>query len=261
MDDLGFVDLEELRKHIKDANNYGKSGFCFRIGDKFVKIYARDEDNKYKIFVPPDTKKITDFSGLKADTIIFPNEYIHENGLKAGEISDYISDERFDLALKTGLKINPMTTSYDRVIADMYLYRDIYMLDLCFANILYSDQNGFHIIDTTDWYFERDSLKDNVYYFNLSIVKEIINYLEMPYKETYYGRDLRYYVYDDFLKKIKKYGDKGTKLVNNLSLLREDKYSFLEFIYAYNDVYRIHYGNDAKTLEDVKELTKILKKG
>ena len=257
----GLVDLAKLRKNISKADHYGKSSFGFINGDKFIKVYAKEEDNKFEVFIPPNPHQLTDFSGLEADTIIFPNEYILENGLKAGEISDYINDQRFDLALKTKLEINPMISSYDDVISDMYLYSDIDMIDLCFANILYSNKNGFHIIDTTDWCFDKNSLEKNIYRFNLSIVKEIIDYLEVPYTETYYGNSLRYYVYNNYLNILKKYGDSGERLIKYLMLLKKDRYNFQELMFAYQDVYRIHYGMEANTLNDVKELTKVIKKG
>ena len=257
MDDKGLVDLAELRNNIKKANYEGKSSFGFKIGNKFVKVYAREEDRKYSIFSPPDPSKITDFSGLSADTIIFPEKYILENGLKAGEIARFVAGKRLDLAIKNNIVLDKMITNYEKVINDIYLYDFIDMVDLSFVNILYSDRNGFYIIDTTDWYFKNDVLKINIHRFNSSIVKEMMKYFDIPYDDS----NFKYIINNEFHDYLKMYGNYGQRLINVFLLIAENKYSFMKFIESYMDVYRIHYGKEAKTLKDVKELTKVLKKG
>ncbi len=252
----GLVDLAKLRKNKDNAIYEGKSSFGFRIGDIFVKIYARENDGLGHC--PPDPMKITDFSGFHADTIVFPREYILEKGKKAGEIADFISDKRLDIAMKEDvIVIESMTDNYDKVIQDLYMFDEINMVDLCNVNILYSDSNGFHIIDTTDWYFHKNSLSKNVYYFNSSIVRTLLDYLSVPY----IGNCSYKPKYDEFIKKISKYGDAGKRLITSIELANNNKYNFLKLIFACQDVYRIHNGMDANTLSDVKEFTKVLKKG
>ena len=252
----GLVDLAELRNNKDNADFYGKSSYCFRIGDKFVKIYAREGDGLD--YCPLNLKQLTDFSGLPSDTIVFPEEYILEKGLKVGEISRFISDKRLDIAVgEDKIAVNSMISNYDRTIGDMYLYDDVNMVDLCNVNILYSDLNGFHIIDTTDWYFHDNCLPKNIYYFNSSIVITLLNYFNVPY----IGNCTSMMKCKNFLNELSKYGDAGKKLITSIEQINNNKYNFLKFMFAYQDVYKMHYGMDANTLNDVKELTKVLKKG
>ena len=251
----GLVDLAELRKRKNQADYEGKSSYCFKVGNKVLKIYARKEDKGF--FIPLDTSKISDFSMFSADTIAFPEKYFYENGIKAGEIIPYINGKRLDNAINNGVIINFMINSYEKVIEDLFLYSNINMKDLCYVNILYSNRNGFHIIDTTEWIFEDNCMKKNKYFFDLSIINILNEYLLIPYCQ--HGGVLK--IDNDFLNNMNKYGHAGIKLADNFILIDENKYDFLSFIFAYLDVYRIHYGEDAKTLKDVKELTKVLKKG
>ena len=131
------------------------------------------------------------------------------------------------------------------------------MIDICYVNILYSNKNGFHIIDTTDWQFQDNSYKINIYRFNWSLTDVTIEYANIPllYGKCYHKVDENYY------NNMAKYGNAGKRLQKNTNMIMVEKYRFLEWLYAYMEVYRIHYGEEMKTLKGVKEMTKVLKKG
>ena len=255
MDDKGLVDLANLRENIKKADFEGKSSFCFHFGDKLVKVYARKADKGF--YLPPDVSKIVDFTGFFADTINFPLEYIYENGKKAGEILSFVNSKSLHLALTDNIRVDKLIVNYEGVLSDLNIYRNIDMIDLCFVNILYSNRNGFTIIDTTDWNLVEDALKINIHRLNSSIIGVLVRNMDIPYCIC------RGYICVDslFLDNLKKYGHAGLELIDSLNSLSEDKYNFLKMIFSYLDIYHIHYNKDANTLKDVKELTKILKKG
>ena len=250
--DRGLVNLSELRNSFDKADfKQGKSSYCFIRGDKVIKIYAKKNGDN---FIP---SQICDLSKFKADTIVFPLEYIYEKEKIVGEISQYIKSNAISESFNENANINSIIEGYDLVVNDMYLYNNINMNDLCSVNILYSNKDGFHLIDTTEWNFDNDALRHNLYYFNMSLIDEIIDYIEMPiHCSKYYNK-----VSDIFLENIDKYGRQGNELKACIYMLMSNKYNFIKFLLSYINIYRIHYGSDAKTLEDIKELTKVLKKG
>lgn len=248
----GLVNLEELRKNFDKADfKKGKSSYCFIDGDKVIKIYTVKFGEN---FIP---KKVCDFSKLSADTIVFPEEYIYENGKIVGEISKYIKSKPISESFNEEAHLDAIIKGYDLVINDLYLYDNINMIDLCSVNILFSNKNGFHLIDTTEWQFQDNALRHNIYYFNMGLVDELIEYSEIPivYGKYYSKMD------DIFCDNVEKYGKYGDALKESIYELMSNKYNFIKFLIAYMNTYRIHYGEDAKTLEDIKEFTKVLKKG
>ena len=251
----GLVDLKELRKNMAKADFCGKSAYCFINGNKIIKLYVRPTDGGFYNCIDPT--KVCDLSMFSADTIVFPEEYIYENGEIVGEISKYIRSKAINESFNNTAIIESIINGYDKVVKDLYLYNNINMVDLCFVNVLYSNKNGFHLIDTTEWYFQDNSLKKNMYYFNMSLIDAIVIYLDMPviYSKFYNKID------NTFLNNVEKYGSAGDRLKESIYAIMSNKYNFLRLLYAYMDTYRIHYGEDAKTLKDVNEFTKVLKKG
>ena len=132
------------------------------------------------------------------------------------------------------------------------------MKDLCSVNILYSNELGFHIIDTTEWkIFGGDASKINMRRLNSSTISAIVEYLEIPITYSKYYNKIND---DKFYDNMAKYGSSGKRLQENIQLLMNDKYRFIGLLYAFMDTYREYASKEAKTLEDVKELVKVLKK-
>ena len=249
----GLVNLEELRKNRDHADFRGSRAYCFVDGNKIIKIYSTKDDDDY---IPVDVNELEDLSCYKADTIIFPDKYIYENGEKVGEILKYVKDKSIDNSIKIA-KVNKMITSYEKVIGDIELYSNLDMVDLCYVNILYSNRSGFHIIDTTEWKISDNNLKENMYRFNSSLIRVLVNYLEIPITYSkYYNK-----IDNEYFENIKKYGIQGRKLSNNLLRLMDGHYDFLGLLYAYMDACRIYRDKDVETVKEMKEFTKVLKKG
>ena len=249
----GLVNLEELRKNFDKADfTNGKCSYCFIQDNKIIKIYA----NKYGVnCIEPS--RVCDFSKFKADTIIFPFKYIKENGVIVGEISNYIKNKDIIHSFNGKADLNKMIKGFELVIQDMYTYANIDMKDLCSVNILYSNELGFHIIDTTEWQIVDNALKLNIHRFNSSLIGEVVDYSDIPvvYSKYYNRIDNRFY------ENMAKFGKSGLKLQENMKLLMNNQFNFLNLLYAYMEIYRIYASREAETLEDIKELTKVLKKG
>ena len=251
----GLVNLELLRKNRNKADFEGKSAYCFIYDDKLIKIYARKCDRDFEY--PIDVNKVCDLSKFSADTIVFPIEYIYEDDKKVGEILPYINSKSIDVSFDGKASIQTIISGYEEVLSDLELYNNIDMIDLCCVNVLYSNKDGFHLIDTTEWQIKDNSMKMNVLRFNSSLIGVMVDNLTIPviYNKYYSNIDKTFY------KRMAKYGNAGIRLQKNMNLLMNGRYCFLDLMFAYMDVYRIHYGKDAKTLEDIKEMTKVLKKG
>ena len=76
-----------------------------------------------------------------------------------------------------------------------------------------------------------------------------------------YDKQGRYVINENLYENIAKYGNAGKRLQNNIDLIINDKYRFLEFLFAFMEVYQIHYSEEMKSLKELKEMTKVLKKG
>ena len=251
----GLVDLKELRQNVKKADFSGKSAYCFIKDNKIVKVYARREDPGFYTVI--DSNKVCDFSKFSADTIVFPQEYIYENGHIAGEISEYIKSKTIDQSFNNSAILKCIIDGYEKVVQDLYLYNNINMVDLCFVNILYSNKRGFHLIDTTEWRIEDNALRKNLYNLNLSLIDTFVERLDIPVTfSRYYSK-----VDDTYYKSLEKYGSAGKKMQNNIDILMRNKFHFMNLLYAYMEVYRVYASSDAIKLKDLNEFTKVLKKG
>ena len=248
---MGLVDLKKFRENIDKADFRGKSAYCFIQGDKIIKIYAiMDEWN----FIPVDPSKVCDLSVFEADTIVFPDAYIYEEGKKVGEILQYIKNKSVDKSFNDDTIISKVMDSYDQVLGDLLLYFNLDMVDLCQVNILYSNKDGFHIIDTTEWNITNKLCNNNLRRFNSSLIRVLTDYLEIPIiYSRYYNK-----IDNNYSEAIKKFGH---QLPDSLMQLMNGHYDFLNLLYAYMGASKIYYGKDVETLKDIKEFTKVLKKG
>ena len=250
----GLVDLKELRKNINNSDCRRINGYCFVIGNKIIKLYAKEGDN---FFVPLDRSKICDFSKYKADTIVFPDTYIKENGEYAGEISDFINDESIMISFKYDTDINCLINSYELVLEDLLTYSNIVMKDLNACNILYSNDKGFHIIDTSEWRLGQNTYRINKFSFDNAIVKKIVEFIDIPvnYRGSYAVLD------DSFVNNCDKFGKVGNDFIDIFEMNLNNKYRLIDLMYLYKELYEKYYGEQLRTLDDVKKYTKVLKKG
>ena len=255
MKNEGLVDLNKLRSLNNKADFHGKSAYCFLQGDKIIKIYASLADAKFDIL---DAQYIPNLSKYHNKTIVFPDSYIYENGVKAGEIMKYIPDKSLYELMYDDFLVNLFMKNYDVALKDIKKYSNILMKDLCSVNILYSNDNGFHIIDTSEWkMFDRNTVYRNTKRFNETIINYLFEYVEMPV--SYRGD---YPVFDEtFKRNTQRFGYLGQELFNIIECNAHETYDIKELLCAYKALFQYYRDKDLKTLSDVKELTKVLKKG
>ncbi len=250
----GLVDLEKLRKNVLKADFHGKSAFCFVDGNELIKVYARKQDGD---FITLNTGNIDDFSIFNAKTIVFPHKYIYEDGSKAGEIMSFISDKTIEKSFNGDTNISLLIKNYELVFHDFIKFPDFNMVDLCYVNILYSNENGFHIIDTTEWTKEENSFKKNIFNFNSSLGEVFIRFMDIPiiYSKYYNSLD------DNFLKNIGKYGKAGNDFKDKLMRIKNYDFQFLSLLFSYIEMYYIYCNNDVYNFKELEDFTKVLKKG
>ena len=255
MNNEGLVDIAKLRKNKAKANFRGKSAYRFIHGNKIIKIYASDKDNGY---APIDRDSIIDLSTYKSDTIVFPDSYLYEKKEKVGEIMNYIKADHVRVPFYNNINVNRLLVNYENAYNDITVYNNILMRDLCDVNILYSEKDGFHIIDTTEWEFsDKNTVPYNIYKFKSSLVNIILEYIDMPIIYRY-----DYPMIDGIIQEnALKYGSVGQRYFKVLNDIVNNKCSFQELLFAYMSLYQKMYNRDLKTMNDVKEMTKILKKG
>ena len=250
----GLVDLAELRKMRDKAQFRGETAYCFVQGDKIIKVYATKSDRYY---TPIDRSTIPDFSVYKSDTIVFPDEYICEDGIKSGEIMDFIPDEDISISFNDETEIKPLIDHYGKAITDIKAFPNMRMVDLCWPNILYSLKNGFHIIDTTPWKLMDNTTVWNIDRFNENIVRIIFNYLKVLNPEYY-----DYPVMDGrFRERCLSYGIAGEELYRLIERNAFKKYNVEDLLHAYMELYLKINGIEPRNLGEIKEITKMLKKG
>ena len=113
MNNKGLVD--EIKESKKDYDFEGKSGFCYIMGKKIIKIYGTKEDNYDFVYV--DRSKVCDFSKFMSKIIVFPDEYIPENGIKAAELSTFITVSKPIIeSFRKLVYISKMMDSYPQAI-------------------------------------------------------------------------------------------------------------------------------------------------
>ena len=153
--------------------------------------------------------------------------------------------------------VDNIIKSYELVVNDIYTFSNLEMIDLSSVNILYSMNNGFHIIDTTEWKLNKDREKINIHSFSSQIVNTLFSKIDLPitYKSTYAFVDKNVEI------NACKYGRVGKAFCNVLEMNMNNYYRLLELIYVYKRIYEMHYGKELNTIADMKEITKILKKG
>lgn len=256
--DRGLVNLGELRKRFANGEYdfIGNRAYCFVIDDKIVKIYGTKEDNYDFIYV--DRSKVCDFSKFMSKIIVFPDEYIPENGIKAAELSTFITVSKPIIeSFRKLVYISRMMDSYPQAINELNKFDNINMPDLGSTNILYSNEKGFNIIDPTLWFRKNNSSKENIDRFNLALIDTIIDVCEIPIRHSKFYNNID----SNFYNNLNKFGRPGECLQNVLKGIINHEYDFLWMIYSIVDIYYKYYGTDLKTIQDIKEITKVLKKG
>ena len=246
----GLVDLErynriiEIKRENDDYTLRGAQGFCFIEKDKIVKIYNDLNENK---------DRLNDYS---SERISFPYYYIEKNDDVYGEVMPYFEAKDVGMSLTNDSLVSNLINHYKQIRKEVIKYSNISMLDLSYPNILYDEEKGFYLIDTTSWFKWNDEKRNRLFNLkNLDKGISVILYSLIFEHET--RKELRDIV--DYYKQIKNF-PMGRELLKLMEMNLEGyETRFLELMEAYREIVKIYYNDEVKTLEDVKKYTKIMK--
>ena len=227
---------------MNETNLCGKDGFCFIHNDEIIKIY------KY----PRNKIDVTDLSVYQSPMISFPKYYLEERNDLVGEVMPYMKGSLLIDSLNLESKINLLIKHYYQIICEIKKYPSIMMHDLCFVNVLYSENGGFRLIDVTEWKYDNNQVDNNIRMLDYSLIGVLFEQITIP------GISI---MKTDFVKNALKYGASGREFIRIIECNLLKDYHFIEMINAYKEMYKIHYNRELKTIDGMKNYTKILKKG
>ena len=242
-----LVDYEKLLNLFDvDKDLFGSQGFCLVKGKKIFKIYFNPCEN------------VCDLSNYKSKKISFPIHYLYnQNNLSSnmcvGEIMPYYNKKQITWSLNEKTIIDLLVKHYFELRKEIDKFPEILMDDLCTANILYNDENGFSIIDTTTWDVDKnkDFSQYNKMLFDFEVCERIVDGILniMPKTITDY----------EFYHNIKKYGSLGISLFNALESTLNDKYELLNILNLLQEIANKYSLEPIKTLGDAQNYIKKLK--
>ena len=248
----GMVDLAKYQKEIGrreseyDFTLSGNQGHCFIEKDKVIKIYRKDITNQ------------SDLSSFKSERIAFPIYYIYENGKAIGEVMPYYKFLQIENVLNDGSYVRTLIRNYEIIKDEIEKFYFILMIDLCYLNILYDEEKGFYLIDTTSWLIDKDIKYgyielNNMYYLNRALFMSVCHKI--------FGYDFNK-INEEINNEYRSIKDKqiGRDFLYLLKMnLKGEEYKFKEFMLAYQEIIRINYKYDIETISDMKKYTKIMK--
>lgn len=124
-----------------------------------------------------------------------------------------------------------------------------------FGNILYDEQKGFHLIDTTDWIDEEWSCTEtiNARMINKALFNAIKLYLYGDIDDMEFSHDISS-LYNGI-----RTTNRGKELLEVLQGTLNNTYDFIAFLNAYKEVIKESYNNSIETTEEMKKYIKIMK--
>lgn len=242
-----LVDYSKLLDYKETTNLDGAQGFCF-VKEPYI----------YKIYYEPRVLK-DDFSHYKSDSISFPICYLYDKFSNfgdqiVGEQMKFLPGKSILWSINENTKINNFIISYNKMIAEIRKYSEILMNDLGYPNILYDDERGFFLIDTTSWVINGDKNNAivNLNMFNGAINETILNeFFQIP--NLMFGDN-------QFFNHIKNYGEDGKNLYNLLiECFKTGEWPVIDILELFRNVFEKMELGPVETFSDVKKYTKILK--
>ena len=237
-----LVDLKLLSKEKENIKLSGKDGYCFIFNDVIIKIYRH----------PKNKSDVTDWSSYQSSMISFPKRYLVDGKGIIGELMPFFEGELLVSAINLKTKLSLLYNHYYEMIKEIRNYPEIKMNDMGIVNILYSEKKGFKLIDVTEWKKDINQIDNNIRLFDYSLICVIFDQILIP------GSSILRTVFPNNVLKYGKDGQEFIKLKKKCLIERE--YHFLEMMEAYNRMYKIHYSMDLKTIDNMKNYTKLLKK-
>ena len=224
------LQLERIR--FLDRISSGKEGICYTYGDRreVVKLY-----HFYML------KRKVYFDDLKSSNITFPKDILIDSlcGQIAGYTMDFVDGVKIHEGFPQDLSLEILKKMYIDIKKEIEKYSDIYMDDMCVANILADYQNmQFRLIDTSRWYPKDNSFSDNMKSFDSAL-----SYVLSRRTLTWFSK---YLSENQDLFKAYSYNTSGKCI------------PFLEFLEMIEDEIFQKFGEKAETIEDLTP--KVLKK-
>lgn len=179
-----LVDLKQIEefKKMKFIGS-GKEGSC----------YLLNENEVIKMFYLLDKNRKINFYNLESSNIAFPRDiYLYLNtGLIQGYTMPYFIGEKFVDGFKNKLCLSNLKQAIEKIQKEIYNYPNIYMDDLCLANMMYDyETNEIKLIDTSKWYFKFNSKNENIKTLNDKLMLVLVRQLDFLNSSLIYDRNL-----------------------------------------------------------------------
>ena len=245
-----LVDYEQLLREFDSCSIdlFGAQGFCLVKNNIIEKIYFEPRDLKY------------DITNYESKKISFPIKYLYDNtemqDKVVGELMEYFPKKSITWSLNERVFIDNLIKKYTEIINEIKKFYELNMIDLSTPNILYDEFTGFSLIDTTSWVVDQNN-----------------NYFQLNKRRI--DKSLSYVIVDDLIdisindianshlfRNLAKYGKQGVELYKILmSMFNDNEFLFIELLEIYCDIFKNGDLGPVKTIEDMKNYTKMLKKG
>ena len=237
--------IEKLEN--EDYSLRGKTGYCFIEDNEIIKVYSE----------PIREYKIDDLSSSKSTRIAFPKFYIKKHDEYYAEIMEYFPYLIFFYSLteNDNYLIN-LYNNYKLMIEEIKKFPNIMMNDLGFhGNVLYDNEKGFYLIDTTDWKIDNfgNREKINIEMFNRSLFLAMKLYLFGDIDDRIFQKEI-----ENMYRGIRNI-NVGKELLEIMKSSLNGNYDFISFLKAYSDVVKIYFNVHLKTTEDMQKYVKMLK--
>ena len=250
----GKVDLAKYQDAIRllsDNSSYkycGYQGYCFIEGRRVIKIYNN----------PIDIGNITDLSKYYSNRIAFPKAYIENDGKVYGEIMPYCNGKTLSEAFSTKSSTELLKEHYEEMLKEIEFFSNLVMLDMDFSeNILYSQQKGFYLIDTTSWMEKNgDENKDN--FSNQDLFTSV---LLIYLYQVIFDTSSTTHIYQEIKNRYQglKTNNIGKEFLSVLKANLYCDFHLLELMIAWEEIIKNYYNYQVSSLGDVKKYTKIMK--
>ena len=238
---------KELARRLQEDASYrlkGSDGVCFIKNDEIIKIYNSAQNQL----------NFCDLSKYQSDRIAFPKYYLRNKEWIYGEVMQYFQYSTISDGLDLRSDINRLIENYYVIMHEIERFPDLYMSDLDYSkNILYSEKDGFYLIDTTIWNDEEwhHIEKRNMHMLNKAIKAVLFDAIGIDVEKEKYDLSTQY-------SKIRQDAI-GAIYLSVLEDSLGNDFDFLMFINSLTEIVHKYFYEDIKTVDDVKKFAKKIK--
>ena len=236
-----MVDLKRYRKEVfnfKDDNLSGCTGKCFIEGNQVVKIY----------YSPRVKDEVTDLTTYRSPRISFPLEYVKKRRYYYGEVMPYFPYKNLLEGINKDTQLEKLINDYNVIVDEIKRFPDLIMNDISWPNILYDNNQGFYLIDISNWEEAEIFNHGKFLEYNIGDLNDSIIYC--------LWKKCTSLDYDDYW--IKKYLGKSFYEAYICSI--RGTYEFSKLLSICCEITQNYYNCDIKSIDDLQKSAKILKK-